>query len=94
MIKFARRCDATGKGINEGYVVGDGELYFAEREDLIKHLRTLDWVDCNGYKSTNCVTDDALMKYFYNEDYYYYTEWEELDDDVYYDAEGNEYETP
>ena len=92
MIKFARRCDATGRGINEGYVVGDGELYFAEREDLIKHLRTLDWVDCNGYKSTNCVTDDALMKYFYNEDYYYYTEWEEIDDDVYYDAEGNEYE--
>lgn len=92
MEKFARRCDATGKGINEGYVVGDGELYFAEREHLLEHLRSLDWEDCNGNKSTNCVTDDALMKFFYNEDYYYYTEWEEIDDDVYYDAEGNEYE--
>ena len=92
MTKYARRCDATGKGINEGYVVGDGELYFAEREDLIAHLRTLDWEDCNGRKSTNCVTDDALLKFFYNEDYYYYTVWDELDDDLYYDNEGNEYE--
>lgn len=92
MKKFARKCDATGKGINEGYVVGDGELYFADKEHLLEHLITLDWEDCNGNKSTDCVTDDALMNYFYNEDYYYYTEWEELDDDVYYDAEGNEYQ--
>jgi hypothetical protein len=93
MTKYARRCDATGHGINEGYVVGDGELYFADKEHLLEHLRTLDWVDCNGKKSTDCVTDDALLKYFYNEDYYYYTEWEELDDDVYYDENGNEHET-
>lgn len=92
MEKFARRCDATGRGINEGYVVGDGELYFADKEHLLEHLRTLDWEDCNGNKSTDCVTDDALLKYFYNEDYYYYTEWEEIDDDVYYDENGNEYE--
>ena len=93
MTKYARRCDATGRGINEGYVVGDGELYFADKEHLLEHLRSLDWVDCNGKKSTDCVTDDALLKYFYNEDYYYYTEWEELDDDVYYDENGNEHET-
>lgn len=92
MKKFARRCDATGRGINEGYVVGDGELYFADKEHLLEHLRTLDWEDCNGNKSTDCVTDDALMNYFYNEDYYYYTEWEEIDDDCYYDENGNEYE--
>lgn len=92
MKKYARRCDATGRGINEGYVVGDGELYFADKEHLLEHLRTLDWEDCNGNKSTDCVTDDALLKYFYNEDYYYYTEWEEIDDDVYYDENGNEYE--
>jgi len=34
MTKYARRCDATGRGMNEGYVVGDGELYFAEQDDL------------------------------------------------------------
>lgn len=93
MKKFARRCDATGRGINEGYVFGDGELYFAEREDLIKHLRTLDWVDCNGNRSTDIKDEEDLLEFFYNEDYYYYTEWEEIDDDVYYDENGNEYET-
>jgi hypothetical protein len=29
MEKFARKCDVTGRGINEGWVWGDGE-YFAE----------------------------------------------------------------
>lgn len=93
MEKFARKCDATGLGINEGYVVGDGELYFSEQTYLLEHLRSLDWEDCDGNKSTDCDTDDDLLEFFYNEDYYYYTEWEEIDDDVYYDAEGNEYET-
>jgi hypothetical protein len=92
MEKFARRCDATGKGINEGYVVCDGEFYFSSKDDLIKHLSELDWEDCNGNHSTDCKTNDALLEFFYNEDYYYYTEWEEIDDDCYYDAEGNEYE--
>jgi hypothetical protein len=92
MKKFARRCDATGKGINEGYVVGDGELYFATKFELLKHLRELDWEDCNGNRSKDCNTPDELLEFFYNEDYYYYTEWEEIDDDCYYDAEGNEYE--
>ena len=92
MKKFARRCDATGKGINEGYVVGDGELYFASKDDLIKHLWELDWEDCNGNRSKDCSTPDELLEFFYNEEYYYYTEWEEIDDDCYYDAEGNEYE--
>ena len=45
MEKFARKCDATGRGMNEGYVVGDGELYFAEKEDFITHLRTVNWED-------------------------------------------------
>jgi hypothetical protein len=92
MEKFARKCDATGRGMNEGYVVGDGELYFAEKEDLIKHLRTLNWEDCDGNSSLDVVEDDDLMEFFYNEDQYYYTEWDEYDiDDEYYDAEGNEF---
>ena len=92
MKKFARRCDATGKGINEGYVVGDGEQYFASDEHLINYLRGLNWVDCNGKKSKDIEDDAELLNYFYREEYYYYTEWEEIDDDCYYDADGNEYE--
>jgi hypothetical protein len=94
MKKFARRCDATGKGINEGYVVGDGELYFSTKEHLLEHLREVEWVDCNDKCSLDIESDndDELLEFFYNEEYYYYTEWEEIDDDCYYDAEGNEYE--
>jgi hypothetical protein len=93
MTKYARRCDATGCGINEGYVVGDGELYFSSKDDLLSHLIELEWVDCNGNNSTDCKTNEDLLEFFYNEEYYYYTEWEEVDDDLYYDAEGNEYES-
>ncbi len=81
MKKFARRCDATGRGMNEGYVVGDGELYFSEKEHLLEHLRGLDWVDANGNRSADLTDDEDIMEYFYNEDYYYYTEWEEIDDE-------------
>jgi len=91
MEKFARRCDATGKGINEGYVVGDGELCFGNEEDLLYHLRELNWEDSNGVKSKDLEVDQ-LLEYFYNENYYYYTEWDMYDiDDEWYDAEGNEY---
>lgn len=91
MKKFARRCDATRRGMNEGYVVGDGELYFSTNEHLLEHLMGLDWVDCNGNRSAELTEEGEIMEYFYNEDYYYYTEWEELDDDVYYDENGNEF---
>ena len=86
MEKFARRCDATGRGMNEGYVFGDGELCFAEEKDLIDHLRGLDWDDAKH------IEDDAeLLDYFYKEDMYYYTEWDEVDEYEWYDAEGNEF---
>jgi hypothetical protein len=93
MEKYPRRCDATGRGIWQGYVVGDGELYFSEDKHLIDHLRGLDWEDSNGKRSKDIEDDADLLEFFYNEDYYYYSEWEEYDiDDVYYDEDGNEYE--
>ena len=58
MEKFARRCDATGRGMNEGYVFGDGELCFSTEKHLIDHLRGLDWEDSNGKRSKD-IEDDA-----------------------------------
>jgi hypothetical protein len=79
--------------MNEGYVFGDGELRFSEEKHLIDHLRGLDWEDSNGKRSKDIKSAVELMNYFYQEDMYYYTEWEEDDiEDVYYDEEGNEYE--
>lgn len=84
MEKFARKCDATGRGMNEGYVVGDGELCFSEEKHLIDHLRSRGGMDG--------LSDEFILNEAYEQDEYYYTEWDFYDiDDEYYDAEGNEY---
>jgi hypothetical protein len=84
MEKFARRCDATGKGMNEGYVVGDGELCFSEEKHLIDHLRSRGGMDG--------LSDEYILAEAYDQEEYYYTEWDFYDiDDEWYDAEGNEY---
>jgi len=59
---WARKCDATGKGMNEGYVFGDGEKYFA------LEMHALEYAQSIGYKSL----DDA-----YDYRAFYWTEWEE-----------------
>ena len=78
MEKFARKCDVTGRGMNEGYVFGCGEMYASDKESAIK------LADKYGYDSLGDAYDDDVC---------YYTEWSECDiDDCYYDEEGNEYE--
>ena len=84
MEKFARRCDATGRGMNEGYVVGDGERYFSEKQHLI------DWLRSRG--GMDELSDEFILNESYELEEYYYTEWEEVDEDCYYDENGNEYE--
>lgn len=97
MKKFARRCDATGKGINEGWVWGEGTYYTSTVENTIAELRSdiqdgaYDF-DEVGADELLKLSDDQLLQYAYDNDVLYYTEWEEIDDDCYYDAEGNEYE--
>ena len=77
--KFARRCDITNKGMNEGFCIGDGSFYVANDEDMLKHL-----LEETEYKT---------IEESYNDEYHYWTEWTEEDcEDTFYDAEGNEYE--
>ena len=92
MERYARKCDATGRGMNEGYVVGDGDMYLSTTDLLLSHLRQLDYIDSNNVSSSTIEDDQELMDFFYNDEYYYFTEWEEIDDDVYYDKNGNEHE--
>lgn len=74
-----RICSKTGKPMTEGYVVDhfDTLLYFSDAEHLVEHLRSLDWEDIDGNKSTDCETSEDLMDYFYAEDYYYYTTFDD-----------------
>lgn len=77
-MKYARRCDATGKGINEGFCFGDGEMYFANESDAETHAITI------GYESL----DEA-----YEDDAYYWTTWDESEIEeqgFYYTLEGEE----
>ena len=74
--QFVRKGSDTGKGINEGYVVQDQDLIFETEEGLLKHLRTLNWIDADGNRSQEVEDDDELLEYFYNEDYYYWTQWD------------------
>lgn len=78
--KFARRCDATGKGMNEGFCFGDGEKYFKEETDARAYALSI------GYES---------LEEAYKSDAYYHTEWHDLieEDEPYFDAEGNEFKT-
>lgn len=83
MERFARCCDITGKGMNQGWVVGPMELYIADEESLIVELRKVDDVP-------DGLSDDELREYLYDEDYFYYTEWEaeyEIKDQGYYYTE-------
>jgi hypothetical protein len=76
--KFARICSATGRGINEGYCCHDGDFYFAEEQDLIGYLRYL-----GGYDD---LSDEFVLQDAYEAEAYYYTEWEELDEDGWYES--------
>ena len=67
MKKFARKCDATGQGMNQGYVVGDGELYFSEKKHLV------DWIRSRG--GMDGLSDEFILTESYINDEYYYTEW-------------------
>lgn len=87
--KYARKCDATGRGIEEGYVFGDGEMYFSEEEYLVKHLRSRGGMDG--------LSDEFILNEAYNLGEYYWTQWEDTDEEIesqgyYYDEDGNEYE--
>lgn len=74
---FARRCDVTGEGMIEGFVIGDGEMYIKHESDLVAHLRTLEWEFSDGRNSKDIESDDELRELLYDVEYFYHTDWED-----------------
>lgn len=72
---YNRRCDVTGKGMNEGWVFGNGEMYVKYRCDAEK-------VAIQNYSMEDL--DDA-----YNNGICYYTTWSESDKKE-FDNSGNQ----
>lgn len=67
--KYARACDVTGEGMNEGFCIQDGLMHIKYEEDMIKHLK--------GVEEEGQLSDEILLKDYYDCGYYYYTEWED-----------------
>lgn len=66
--KFARVCDISGLGMSEGYVVNDGAMYIADKQDAEMIAKQ------NGYDSLQSAYDDGHI---------YYTEWQSVDEECY-----------
>ena len=71
--RYARQCDVTGEGMNDGFVICDGAMYIKYSKHLREHITN----------DTNYHTIDEA----YEDDYYYYTSWEDSDceDDFQYE---------
>jgi hypothetical protein len=76
--KFARICDVTGEGMNEGWVINGGVMYIKYEADALAHAKE------QGYDSIDAMyeacEDDG------ESDGFYWTEWEELDEDEWYES--------
>jgi hypothetical protein len=82
-IKWARKDSATGKGMDKGYCVYDGEAYFVNESDLIKYLRE------QNVDEYNELSDEFLLKEAYECEDYYHTEWDIDDSDYYYEEQAD-----
>lgn len=86
---YPRKCSITGEGMNEGYVIQDGDMYIKNQIDLINHLRKVEIEGNPLYKEQN-TSIEFLLSDYYDAGYYYWTEWEELDEDLNYTSDGKE----
>ena len=63
---------------------------------MIKHLREIEKNGNPEYKELikeGRLTDDYLLNEYYDSDYYYWTEWDEINDDYHYLEDGTYIET-
>ena len=92
-IKYARKCDITGEGMNEGYCIQDGLMYIKYEKDMIKHLRDVEKEGNPEYDelvAEGRLTDEYLLNDYYESDYYYYTDWFDTidEEDEWYTEDG------
>jgi hypothetical protein len=66
-VKYARKCDKCGKGMNEGYCIGGGEEYYCNPECLHQVYTTQEWEEM--YETEDNDNSDN-----------YWTEWETEED--------------
>jgi hypothetical protein len=77
---YARKCSVDGKGMNSGILFNDG-LYYCRSEEQAKEY----------VESLGLVWEKELKTIDTKDEWFYFTDWEELDEDEFYDFEGNSY---
>ena len=78
--RYARRCSFTHNPMNEGYCFNDGNFYACDELAAKKYVESLgaNWKDeLKTFNTTN--------------EWFYWTQWEEIDDDCFYDVNGREW---
>lgn len=71
--KFARKCDVTGEGMNEGYCFNDGDSYAKDEESARKFVEGL------GYN-----WEEELSTIDTDEEWFYWTDWNDCEEDWQY----------
>lgn len=71
--RFPRLCDVKKTGMHTGYVFFDGMFVCEDQEDALSYAQK------EGYLNLDQAYDD---------DAYYYTEWDECDDEWYEEHDG------
>ena len=77
-MRFAKKCDVTGDPFNAGYCILDGQMDIKSDLQFLKHI-----TEETEYDSI----DEA-----YDDEYYYWSEWDEdyIDEQGYYYNEKGE----
>lgn len=83
---FAKKCDATLKGMNSGYVVLDGMKYFSD------DIYVLIWLDDQLPDIIRNASNETKLEWLYNNEYYYYTEWDDETEFEFIEISGKLYE--
>jgi hypothetical protein len=80
--KFARKCDVTGQGMNEGWVINQGFHYIKYEEDALVYAQE------QGYNTIQELYD-ACQDERGNSDGFYWTSWDDDEEEW-----GGYYESP
>lgn len=72
--KWARKCDITGEGMNEGWCWGDGSFYTKYEKDTIEEIRYRDTSLDLGLDYTK-MSDEELLALYFDNDVFYWTDW-------------------
>jgi hypothetical protein len=74
--KFARKSSVTGKGMNSGFLFESHDFYCEDETEAKEKAIEL------GYNS---------LEEAYQDEAYYWTDWEEIDEEDYYTADGKHF---